>query len=72
MRNKRASFDALFARFHTRTWLISDFFVIIIAETGSEEGVYTPNHSSTAITQQQGSISVEAIWLCIIRNLISV
>ncbi|TXJ74458.1 elongation factor tu, partial [Klebsiella pneumoniae] len=24
MRNKRASFDALFARFHTRTWLISD------------------------------------------------
>ncbi|EAZ4806280.1 elongation factor tu [Salmonella enterica subsp. enterica serovar Infantis] len=25
MRNKRASFDALFARFHTRTWLISDF-----------------------------------------------
>jgi hypothetical protein len=39
MRNKRASFDALFARFHTRTWLISDFFVIIIAETGSEEGV---------------------------------
>ncbi|HAT8015203.1 TPA: elongation factor tu [Citrobacter rodentium] len=25
MRNKRASFDALFVRFRTRTWLISDF-----------------------------------------------
>ncbi|AEW71644.1 hypothetical protein EcWSU1_00204 [Enterobacter ludwigii] len=24
MRNKRASFDALFARFQIRTWLISD------------------------------------------------
>jgi len=39
MRNKRASFDALFARYPTRTWLISDFFPIIIAETGSVDGV---------------------------------
>jgi hypothetical protein len=39
MRNKRASFDALFARYPTRTWLISDFFLIIIAETGSVDGV---------------------------------
>lgn len=47
-------------------------FVIIIAETGSEEGVYTPNHSSDSATanqypslQQQGrgdkTVSVEAI-----------
>jgi hypothetical protein len=40
MRKKRASFDALFVRFRTRTWLISDFLPIIIAETGSEDGVY--------------------------------
>ncbi|MBJ3816383.1 elongation factor tu [Shimwellia pseudoproteus] len=26
LRNKRASFDALFVRSGTRTWLISDFF----------------------------------------------
>ncbi|EPF20955.1 hypothetical protein HMPREF0201_00011 [Cedecea davisae DSM 4568] len=40
MCKKRASFDALFVRFRTRTWLISDFLSIIIAETGSEDGVY--------------------------------
>ncbi|HBX5141647.1 TPA: hypothetical protein MH390_25165 [Klebsiella pneumoniae] len=28
-------------------------FVIIIAETGSEEGVYTPNHSSLRATANQ-------------------
>jgi len=41
MRKKRASFDALFIRSRTRTWLISDFLLIIIAETGSEDGVNT-------------------------------
>ncbi|HBX9989224.1 hypothetical protein DMS44_25655 [Klebsiella variicola] len=31
------------------------FFVIIIAETGSEEGVYTPNHSSGSATASERS-----------------
>jgi hypothetical protein len=59
MRNKRASFDALFARFHTRTWLISDFFVIIIAETGSEEGVKSETQQSISVWSPRISCGVK-------------
>jgi preprotein translocase subunit SecE len=56
MRNKRASFDALFARFRIRTWLISDFFVIIIAETGSVEALIrnAPEHFGLVASPMRG------------------
>ncbi|OYM42995.1 hypothetical protein CI754_05040 [Klebsiella quasipneumoniae subsp. similipneumoniae] len=37
-------------------------FVIIIAETGSEEGVYTPNHSSDSATAISILLCVSRAW----------
>jgi hypothetical protein len=48
MRNKRASFDALFARFQPEPGS-SVIFFIIIAETGSEEGVKSETQQSISV-----------------------
>ncbi|EOV3324889.1 hypothetical protein ACONE9_003641, partial [Edwardsiella piscicida] len=52
-RDKRASFDALFLRGLTRTYLISGFFYIITGEIGSGDTAYGAELWIAAQTREQ-------------------